>query len=156
MARILIGVLAAAALLSAPGLAGAEDNLLHMLSGEEEEGGEVMQTKTSLAVSLSFSSATWAAVGISTSAPHRDMAKMMHNRYYRLEVVQMILMAERSGKKLKEIARLHVKKKTLRDIAGDLDLKYETVLEDAIAKVREIERRAEDLSTVRAGPAAKP
>ncbi len=156
MDRILIGVLAAAFLLLAPGLAAAQDKMLHMLDKPDEENEEVMQTKTSLAISLSFSSSTWAAVGISTSAPHLDMAQLLRKKYYRLEVVQMILMAERSGKKLRELAKLHVKDKTLRSIAGDLGLEYDTVLEDAIAKVREIERRAEDLSTVRAGPIAKP
>lgn len=155
MDRILIGVLAGAFLFLAPKPAAAEGNLLHMLDKSEEDES-VMQTKTSLAVSLAFSSSTWIAVGVSTSAPHRDMAELMYKKYYRLEVVQMILMAERSGKNLEEIAKLHVKDKTLRSIATDLGLKYEKVLDDAVAKMREIVRRAEDLATVRSGSPPKP
>lgn len=121
---------------------------LHDKAGEENPAAA---TPTSLALSLAFSSATWLSVGISTQAPHVDIAQLLHRKLYRLELIELILLAERSGKTVAYLDSRHKKKVTLRALAEEVKVDFNRLYDDAVSMLRSIESRAEELSRVRAG-----
>ncbi|MFH1725835.1 MAG: hypothetical protein ABII00_14595 [Elusimicrobiota bacterium] len=116
--------------------------------GAKEEEKKPDLTPLSLALSLVFDTTTWAAVGVSTAAPASDMAELLRRGYYRLEILQLTLMARDTGKRLSELTAKRAKKESLRKIAKDLPVRYDPVYERAVELAQEVERRIESVSRV--------
>lgn len=109
----------------------------------------VRRTPLALAVSLAFDTTTWARVGVSTSAPSVEMSRMLRGGYYRLEIVQLVLMASESGKRLELLTARRDKGESLREIAKGLSIDYDRLYGRARDKGREVRRRLRSLSSVR-------
>ncbi|MFH2201865.1 MAG: hypothetical protein ABIJ96_02005 [Elusimicrobiota bacterium] len=156
MARFLIPALvclcAAAADAAAQPAAPAEEAPVSFFGERKKDPPKPQPTPTTLAISLSFSSATWAAVGISTDAPHVEIARLLHRKRYRFELIQMILLAEAAGKSFDYVDARHDKKMRLRDLAQEFGVDFDSLYERAVAKRREVEKRAEEVARVRGAP----
>ena len=107
-------------------------------------------TPLALALSLAFDATTWAAVGVSTSAPAAEIAELMARGYYRLELLQLTLLAQASGKRLLDLRTARTKDgKTLRQLAEAAKTPYDDVLDRAERLAAEAEERVKDLGSVR-------
>lgn len=108
-------------------------------------------TPLALALSLAFDATTWAAVGVSTSAPASEMAALMARGYYRLELLQLTLLAHASGKRLLDLRTARTKDgKTLRELAEAAQTPYDDVLDRAERLAAGVEERMKDLGSVQA------
>lgn len=106
-------------------------------------------TPLSLALSLAFDATTWAAVGVSTASPAGDVAELMARGYYRLEILQLTLLAKASGKRLLDLRTRRTKDGlTLRRLAEEARVPYDALLDEAEALAAGVERRAKDLGSV--------
>lgn len=107
-------------------------------------------TPLTLALSLAFDATTWAAVGVSTAAPAAELAELMARGYYRLELIQLTLLAQASGKRLLDLRTRRTKDgRTLRQLAEEAKVPYEEILDRAEALAAGVSERARDLGTVR-------
>ena len=84
-----------------------------------------------LAASLAFDPETWARVHVS-SVPARDLSALLRRGYYKLELLQLVLLAKGAGAKLEEIAAEHDKGSTLRQIAAARKLDFDSLYEEAL------------------------
>ncbi len=155
--RIFLPVLLAAGLLAAPAAAqvpsASPDPELATLDPEpkakEKKKKRSELTPMSLAITLVFDLKTWSAIGVSTSAPAGEISSMLGDGYYRLELLQLILMAERSGKHISLLTAERTKsKKSLRDLAKELGLEYDSLYDEAVSRSREVDRRVKTVSRV--------
>ena len=106
-------------------------------------------TPLALALSLAFDATTWAAVGVSTSAPAVEIAELMARGYYRLELLQLTLLAQHSSKRLLDLRTARTKDgRTLRQLAEDAKTPYDDVLDRAERLAAEAEARVKDLGSV--------
>lgn len=107
-------------------------------------------TPLALAVALAFDATTWAAVGVSTSATAGEVAELLARGYYRLELLQMALIARDSGKRLLDLRTARTKDgKSLRALAVESRVPYDAVLDRATALADGVETRLAELETVR-------
>ena len=112
-------------------------------------------TPLALALSLAFDATTWAAVGVSTSAPAVDMSELLARGYYRLEIIQLTLLAQASGRRLLDLRTRRTKDgRSLRELAEEAKTPFEETLDRAEAMALLVEQRVKDLETV--GAAASP
>lgn len=151
--RVSLPVLMAAGLLTAPAAAqvpsASPDPGLATLDPKAKEKKRSELTPMSLAITLVFDLKTWSAVGVSTSAPAGEISSMLGDGYYRLELLQLILMAERSGKHISLLTAERTKsKKSLRDMAQELGLEYDSLYDEAVSRSREVDRRVKTVSRV--------
>lgn len=106
-------------------------------------------TQLALALSLAFDTTAWAAVGVSTSAPAFEMGELLARGYYRLEIIQMTMMAQASGKRLLDLRTRRTKDgRTLRQLAEETKTAYDETLDRAEALARGVEERVKDLESV--------
>ncbi|MEE8425185.1 MAG: hypothetical protein V3S11_05125 [Elusimicrobiota bacterium] len=154
--RTILTALLAAGLLGVPAAAqyrsASPDSELATLDPEpkaREKKKRGRLTPMALAITLVFDSSTWSAIGVSTAAPVGEIASLLGAGYYRLELLQLILMADRSGKHISLLTADRVKeKKSLRDIAKELGLEYDSLYDEAVARSREVDRRVKTVSRV--------
>lgn len=150
MARLgLLTLLLAAAPAGAQDVLGgpAEPPLLSAVDRSSAPLAEV--TPLTLALALAFDATTWAAVGVSTASPAGDVADLMARGYYRLEILQLTLLAEASGKRLLDLRTRRTKDGlTLRQLAAEVRVPYDALLDRAEALAAAVERRAQDLGSV--------
>lgn len=103
----------------------------------------------SLALALAFDATTWAAVGVSTSAPAADIAELMARGYYRLELLQLTLLARASGKRLLDLRTRRTKDgRTLRQLAEEAQVPYDDILDQAERLAAGVDERVKDLGSV--------
>lgn len=106
-------------------------------------------TPLSLALALAFDATTWAAVGVSTASPAGEVAELLARGYYRLEILQLTMLAEASGKRLLDLRTRRTKDgRTLRQLAEEAKVPYDGLLDRAEALAAEVDRRAVDLGSV--------
>ncbi|MBI5242116.1 MAG: hypothetical protein HY922_00365 [Elusimicrobia bacterium] len=101
-----------------------------------------------LALSLSFDAATWARIGVSTSAPAADLANYVSHGCYKLELIELISIAASAGKPLALLAARREKRESLRKIAQSYSLDYDALLEVALQDERLVTLRLEGLGRV--------
>ena len=109
-------------------------------------------TRMGLAISLTFDTTTWAAVGVSTAAPAVELASFMRRGYYRLEILQLTLMARETERTLKDLMEMRTKGSGLREIAEELSLEYEPLYQRALEKARDAEKRMKAVEAVLVSP----
>ena len=111
------------------------------------------RTPLALALSLAFDATTWAEVGVSTASPSGDMAELLARGYYRLEILQLTLLAKGSGKRLLDLRTRRTKDgKTLRELAEEAKVPYDGLLDRAEALALAVDERVKDLERVAALP----
>ena len=115
-------------------------------------------TPMALAISLSFPAGVWEKVGVSTASAPVDLTGHLRRGLYRLELLQLVLLAERSGAALGELvtARVGKEKKSLRELAEARGADFDALYEEALAKGREVDRRVEQVERVTALPGSSP
>lgn len=92
-----------------------------------------------IATSLAFDATTWAVVEAST-VPAKDVTALLRRGYYKLEVIQAVLVASGARVPLKDILAEHDKGKGLRQIAEARQVDFDAVYEEA----RRADRRVVD------------
>lgn len=151
MARFLLLTLLAAAPVRAQdslGLPAADSPVLSALDRSSAPSAAV--TPLSLALSLAFDATTWAAVGVSTSAPAADLAELLARGYYRLELLELTLLAQASGKRLLDLRTRRTKDgRTLRQLAEEAKVPFEDLSDRAEGLAAGVEARVKDLGSVR-------
>lgn len=84
-----------------------------------------------LATSLAFDATTWASVEVSTS-PAADLSSMLRRGYYKLELIQAVLLASKAKASLKDVAAAHDKGKSMRDLAKEKQVDFDALYEEAL------------------------
>jgi len=127
-----------------------------LLSGTAaKKAAEPDMTPMAMGLSLVFDTTTWSEVKVSTADPARVMAKLLRQGCYRLEIIQLVLMARGSGKALAELtAKRKDGKTTLRDLSRELGIDYDPLVERARVLAAQVEAEMEYVSRIRTGPAA--
>jgi len=81
-----------------------------------------------------------AAITASTAAVKENWTRVLNHGTYKLEMLQLILMAKESKKPLKELFRQRNQKIRLAQIAKNLGLSYDHIYEEALMWRKEIDR----------------
>ena len=84
-----------------------------------------------LATSLAFDATTWAAVQVST-VPAKDITGLYKRGYYKLELIQAVLVASRAKTSLKDITAAHDKGQSMRELAMSKGLDFDALYDEAI------------------------
>ncbi|MBI3550510.1 MAG: hypothetical protein HY078_15845 [Elusimicrobia bacterium] len=110
--------------------------------GAEERKKEALPPvdPVALAASLAFDATTWTQLQVSTTAP-QEMTRLLRKGYYRLELVQMTMLAKESSATFKAIEADREKGVKFRDIAAKRGVDYEALYERALAEDRRVEER---------------
>jgi hypothetical protein len=149
MVRLGVLTLLLAAPAAAQDVLGAPSDAAVLSAVDRSSAPPAEVTPLSLALSLAFDATTWAAVGVSTASPAGDVAELMARGYYRLEILQLTLLAEASGKRLLDLRTRRTKDGlTLRALAEEARVPYDALLDRAEALAAGVERRAKDLRSV--------
>ncbi|HAH06337.1 MAG TPA: hypothetical protein DCM05_07380 [Elusimicrobia bacterium] len=111
-------------------------------------------TPLALALSLCFDSTTWALIGVSTASPAAELSRFAQRGYYKLELLLLIRLAERSGKPLAYLAARREKGEALRALAESLGADYDSLEERALEDDRLAVLRLDGL--VRVSPFESP
>lgn len=113
-------------------------------------------TPLALSIALSFDAETWRAVEVSTAGavvPAAELARHMNAGLYRLELLQLVLMAREGGASLETLVKRRAKGEALRDIAKSLSVEYDRLYDRALEKAEAVERRLKTLLRVEPLPA---
>jgi hypothetical protein len=120
--------------------------------------GVVRSTSSPLALALSlcYDATTWTRIGVSTASPAADLTSLALRGYYKLELVEMILLAVQSGKTLAYLTVRREKGETLRGLAESLSVGFDALEEQALKDDRLVALRLESLWRVTPYEAASP
>lgn len=149
-----IGALMLAAFLAGPVCAqdsaaglGADPSLLGHAA---KEGTRNPVTRLGLAVSLAFDATTWTSIGVS-SPPARAATDFIRRGHYRLELLQLVLMARDSDGRLLDLTRKRSEGASLRSLAEAAKLSYDSVYTESERLAALVDRRLREVERVRAG-----
>lgn len=90
-----------------------------------------------LALNLTFSTTFWQEVQVSTMGPVVDLSRLNKQGYYKLEIIELLLMSREGHQPLSSTVEKRKKGARLSDIAADYHLSYDKLYESALA-VQEI------------------
>lgn len=90
-----------------------------------------------LAASLAFDATTWAAVQVST-VPAKDVTGLIKRGYYKLELLQAVLVASGAKVALKDITTAHDKGQSLRELAQAKGLDFDAIYDEALRLDRKV------------------
>lgn len=90
-----------------------------------------------LALDLALGATIWQRVEVSTSGPIVDITRLVRQGFYKLEIIQLILMSAEAGKPLKKAVERRREGAKLSEIAAEYKIEYEPLYERALA-VQEI------------------
>ena len=79
------------------------------------------------ALDLAFGATVWAQVRISTNGPVVDLSRLVRGGFYKLELIDMVLICAEAGRPLQKAVQLRRKGTTLAAIAKDYGLDYDRV-----------------------------
>lgn len=85
-----------------------------------------------LALDMAFGPTVWTQVQLSTAGPVVEMSKLVREGYYKLELIELILMSAQAGQPLKKTLEKRKKGEKLSQIALDYRLDYDKVYESAL------------------------
>ena len=103
-----------------------------ILLSNEKKKTEPTLVPLGLATSLVFDTTTWVAVGAST-APVQELSDLLRRGYYKFELIELVLVAQRGSTPLKELVKARDKGKALRELAVERSVDFDAVYEDALA-----------------------
>ena len=102
-------------------------------------------TPLALALSLSYDATTWAQVGVSTAAPAGELSRLVARGFYKLELIEMILIAKGAGKTLFYLSTRRDKGESLRKIAESYSLEFDALYDQSVRDDRLVASRLEGL-----------
>ena len=124
---------------------GVGPDFMNERSSESAAVERATLTPLALALSLSYDSTTWAQVGVSTSAPAADISRFVARGFYKVELIEMIRVAERAGKTLSYLSSRREKGETLRKIAESLSLDFDALYDQSVQDDRLVASRLKGL-----------
>jgi len=144
---LLAGLLLACQAGAEPRFPGSSDepSPFELPSSMKDKGPGV--TPLAVALSMCFEPADWTKIGVSTS-PVIEMARLLRSGHYRLEILQMALMASASGRGLSTLAVRRDKGESLQLIAGSLSADYDGIYERALRMAEDVDRWEKSVRTV--------
>ncbi|MBI5631187.1 MAG: hypothetical protein HY921_09930 [Elusimicrobia bacterium] len=86
-----------------------------------------------LALDMAFGPAVWAEVKISTTGPVAELSGLVKEGYYKLEIIQLVLMSVQARRPLKEAVKKRSDGAKLSDIAAGYKLDYDKLYDSALA-----------------------
>lgn len=89
------------------------------------------------AISLAFGATFFNEVRVSTNGPVVDLSRLSHEGFYKLELIELLLIGAKSRTPLAELAQLRRKDKSLRAIAASHGVDFDAMYDSALA-VQEI------------------
>jgi hypothetical protein len=92
------------------------------------------------ALDLAFGATVWAQVRISTMGPVVDLTRLVRAGFYKLELIDLVLICAESGRPLQKAAQMRRKGASLSAIAKDYGLDYDRVHEAALAVEETVDR----------------
>ncbi|MBI5201188.1 MAG: hypothetical protein HY925_06350, partial [Elusimicrobia bacterium] len=101
------------------------------LQGDRVQRENLPVLPIALAASLAFDATTWASIELST-VPARDLSNLFKRGYYKLELLQAVLVASKAKTTLKEIVAAHDKGKSMRELAHAKNLDFDAVYDEAL------------------------
>ncbi|MFA6093370.1 MAG: hypothetical protein WCU88_05990 [Elusimicrobiota bacterium] len=101
-----------------------------------------------LAFSLCIDTGTWLRVGVSTRAPAGEMDNWAARGAYRLELILLVRLADKTGKTLDFLASRRAKGESLRGMARSLSLDYDALYEAALIDEQCVRERTRELGRV--------
>lgn len=107
------------------------------VQGERVQRENVPILPIALAASLAFDATTWAAVQVST-VPAKDITGLLKRGYYKLELLQAVLVASKAKVALKDITAAHDKGQSMREIASAKGLDFDAVYDEALTLDRRV------------------
>lgn len=105
-------------------------------------------SRMGLAVSLVFDTTTWVAVGVSSDSAHAA-TRFIKSGHYRLELLQLVLIAQRSGGRLLDLTKKRGGGATLRSLAEAANLSYDEVYSDSELLAKKVNWYLESTERVR-------
>lgn len=94
-----------------------------------------------LALDLALGATIWAEVKISTMGPVYELTRLSRQGYYKLELIQIVLLSAQGKTTLKKTLEKRKKGATLADIAKDYMLDYDELYEAALAIEEIVDRQ---------------
>jgi hypothetical protein len=85
------------------------------------------------ALDLAFGATVWAQVRVSTNGPVADLTGLVRAGFYKLELIEIVLMGAQKGRSLALVADQRRKGAKLSAIAKDYGLDYDRIHEAALA-----------------------
>lgn len=86
-----------------------------------------------LALDLAFGATVWAQVRLSTAGPVIELSRLVRQGYYKLEIIQLVLLSAEANKTLKQTLEKRKKGAKLAEITKDYRLDYDRIYEAALA-----------------------
>jgi hypothetical protein len=109
--------------------------LIRALDKDKKAHDEPTAVAQSLA--LAFGATFFNEVRISTNGPVIDLSRLSHEGFYKLELIELLLISSKAKKPLSELAAMRRKGKALRTIAFSSGVDYDKIYDSALA-VQEI------------------
>jgi len=120
-----------------------------LIGHEKKKTNRDIITRMGLAVSLAFDATTWANVGVS-SEPAHAATRLIKSGNYRLELLQLVLIARESKGQLLDLTTERAKgKKTLRQMANAAGVDYEAIYRESEKLSANVDRRLQETLRVR-------
>ena len=94
-----------------------------------------------LALNLAFSATFWNEVQVSTMGAVSDLGDLIGAGYYKLEIIQLVLMSREGRRPLKETVEKRRKGARLEALAAEYRLEYDKLYESALAVEEIVDRQ---------------
>jgi hypothetical protein len=130
-------ILLALALVSAAASTASAQQMREWSSRRRNPAPKEEPAPVALALNLTFSTTFWQEVQISTMGPVSDLSRLSKQGFYKLEIIQLLLMSHEGHQALGKTVAKRKKGAALADIAADYHLEYDKLYESALA-VQEI------------------
>lgn len=101
-------------------------------AGRQLHGAKERPQAVAQAVELAFGATTWAQIHISTMGPVMDLTRLYDQGYYKLELIELVLMSARAQKTLAQTVAKRRTGERLSRIAFDYGLDYDRLYEQAL------------------------
>lgn len=92
------------------------------------------------ALDLAFGAAVWARVQISTAGPVLELSRLVRGGFYKLELIELVLMSAQTGQPLHRAVARRRKGAKLSAIAKDYGLDYDRLYDSALAVQEVVDR----------------
>jgi hypothetical protein len=127
-----------------------------LLSPDRQDQGERASEPLAQALDLALGATVWAQVRISTAGPAADLSRLVRSGFYKLELIQLVLMSAETGKPLQKTVEKRRKGAGLGAIAKDYGLDYDRIYEAALAVQETVDREYLPRFPERAGLKGRP
>jgi len=110
------------------------------LAGAQKDQERPEPEPLAQALDLAFGATVWARVKISTAGPVSDLTKLVAGGFYKLELIELVLICAETGRPLQKAVAKRRKGAKLAAIARDYGLDYDRIYESALAVQEVVDR----------------